>query len=190
MADGIRWINEGPFELGYRVVFARGLEPLELVARLGADLISHEPMSWRDANSYESYEDDIQVIRAGSDGDWAFAVAEYGSLGKNGTDDDVVCLVSAGTKAVSYSRTVNFDTWFSFARDGRMACCFEPGFNIASHTFPGELTDELSRAGLLADEGPDDAWERTLDMGETEFSLSLPRHDLVDGLLLAARITR
>jgi hypothetical protein len=190
VADGIRWIEEGPFELGYGIVFARGLEPLELVTRLGADLVSDEPMSRLDANSYESYEEDIQVIRVGSEGDWTFAVADYGPPGKIGTKEDVACLVSADTDAVSYSKTINCDTWFSSARNGRMTCCFEPGFRMAWHTFPGGLAEELGRAGLLADEVPADDWERTLAMGETEFGLNLPRHDLVDGQLLAARITR
>lgn len=118
--DGVRWLEaEDHFELGYWVLFARGLDP-ELLRRLGA---APEPAELTRVQASDLEEPSGgAVMRVGSSGGRAFGVAEYGSLSQ-----EAVAAVSAGTAAVELSRTVNHDTGFAYAEDGRTVCGFEPG---------------------------------------------------------------
>jgi hypothetical protein len=183
--DGVRWLETGDdFELGYWVLFARGLGPEELLRRLGG---TPEPaeLTRVQASDLEGTSGGV-VMRAGSSGEWAFGVAEYGS-----PRPDAVAAVSAGTVAVELSRTVNYDTGFAYAEDGRTLCGFEPGMQRhRTGADPDRLLPALRAAGLVLPDGSDedapDATERALAMAEAEFGLSLPRQAVLDGALAAA----
>src|SRR5437899_3073931 len=101
--DGIQWIVEpGLFDLGYGVLFAWDLNPLELVSRVGGVVDSMRPMNRVDAHELElelKEDADDQIIRIGSHGGWAFAIAEHGAIGY--PFFDVIRRVSVGTEAVS-----------------------------------------------------------------------------------------
>lgn len=189
--DGIAWIEQGrTFELGYGTVFVRGVEPVELMRRVGGELLAPEPMTWRDAADYQDddYNSGQQIIRTGTAGGWTFAIAEYGPIAPD-LAVDVVAAVSAQTEAVAYSRTVNWDTWFSYGRNGQAACYVDPCLPVDWHVWPGPLADHFTAAGLVpGGDVPGDAWQRILTMGETTFGLDIPRAEVVDGRLLAFEI--
>lgn len=188
---GIRWIEQGQdFDLGFGLVFARGIEPMELIRRLNGELLTDEALTRQDANSYDDdYRKQVTIARAGVSGEWAYAVGDYGPLGPVGGSDDVVAVVSAGTEAVSYSRTINWDTWFSYGRGGQVACFFDPCLPVDWHVFPGPLAQEFTVAGLPhGGDMPEDSWERILGLGESTFGLDLPREDVMHSRLLAFRL--
>lgn len=181
--DGVRWLEaEDHFELGYWVLFARGLDP-ELLRRLGA---APEPAELTRVQASDLEEPSGgAVMRVGSSGGRAFGVAEYGSLSQ-----EAVAAVSAGTAAVELSRTVNHDTGIAYAEDGRTVCGFEPGMQRhRTGAEPDRLLPAMRAAGLVLPDGSDadlpDAIGRALAMAEAEFGLSLPRHAVPDGALTA-----
>ncbi|WP_331773018.1 hypothetical protein OG948_57330 (plasmid) [Embleya sp. NBC_00888] len=92
--DGIAWLREArEFESDRCVTFARGLEPLELLTRLGCDPATASPMGLVDAT--ETYFDTgVETIRAGTSRGWAHAVE---TAGGRGFKDGVLAAVSTGT---------------------------------------------------------------------------------------------
>ncbi|KOT99369.1 hypothetical protein ADK70_03915 [Streptomyces rimosus subsp. pseudoverticillatus] len=200
MSDGLQWVAErGAFEMGYWIVFARGLSAEELVSRLEGDFAAMTLMSWSDAVELEmeAEDEDEQVVRVGSCQGWAFAVAEYGPLGER--TDELVQAASAGTEAVSVSRTVNADTWFLHAKDGETLCEFEPGLeHERTGVSSNDLVEALKQVGLLLPDGTsprehgsdvDDSERRVLQMAEQAFGVGLPRDQVEHGQLLGARLS-
>lgn len=195
-SDGVQWLErDGEFDLGYWVVFARGLEPAELVARTEAEPDPMTALTRIEASDLADETDDV-VLRAGSAGGWAFGVVEGGPVGD--AADTCVRALSVGTEAVGVWRTVNADTYFEYAEDGRTVCCFEPGReHERKGDDPGRLLPALREAGLVLPDGStpfehgadvDEPMLRVLRLAESAFGLGLPRHDVLDGALLAARI--
>ncbi|GAA4099940.1 hypothetical protein GCM10022214_76430 [Actinomadura miaoliensis] len=182
------------FELGYWLVFAQGLEPVELLARLGCDLVSEEPLSWRDGGLIETEDEDVnaQAVRVGRVEEWAFAVAWYGSIIVDAPT--AVRAVSAGTVAVSLERNVNAASWWVVAMDSEVACEFtSPDFHVRSGQVPDMLVDDMMSHGLLHVDGTapiqhgislPDIDTRVLRMFEGRFGLALPRELITRGELL------
>lgn len=185
--DGIRWLSaEDHFDLGYWVVFARGIGPQELLDRMGA-----EPGSVRRLDRYDAGdlmdELDTAVLRAGESGGWAFAVAEGGPGGANAAK--ALSSASAGTEAVEFWRTVNQDTMFAYARSGEEVFRCEPGqvYRLPS----GDLSPESACAsGLgLPGAGPDTVIGSELDaltVAEEVLGLDLPKDEVLEGVLFSA----
>jgi hypothetical protein len=191
--DGVRWLaTEEHFQLGYWVLFARGLEPAELVRRLEPVTPVAGAVLREDVDEVEDEADGV-VVRAGANAGWAFGIVEGGPVGR--APDRTLGALSAGTSAVELWRTVNADTGFAFAEDGRTVCRFEPGReHERSGTAPDRLLPALRGAGLVLPDGSTpfehgedlpDAMVRVLAMAESEFGLDLPRRAVLEDALTA-----
>ncbi|MFC1419091.1 DUF6461 domain-containing protein [Streptacidiphilus cavernicola] len=192
-ADGVQWIEtENQFDLGYWVMFARGLEPGELLRRLAPVTPVDEPVTRFDVDAVEERLGGI-AVRVGSSGGWAFGVVENGPV-RLGVDV-TARLLSSGTVALEWWRTVNADTGFAFAEDGQTVCAFEPGLeHERSGTDPDRLLPALRRAGLVLPDGStpfehgldlDGPLLRVLALAEQEFGVDLPRQAVLEGGLTA-----
>ncbi|MFI1379937.1 DUF6461 domain-containing protein [Embleya sp. NPDC020886] len=122
VGDGIAWLREArEFESDRCVTFARGLEPLELLTRLGCDPSRAAPMGLVDAT--ETYFDTgVETIRAGASRGWAYAVE---TAGARGFEDGVLAAVSAATEAVLVYGNCNPVAYLIHAEDGEIVCGFE-----------------------------------------------------------------
>ncbi|MFD8204961.1 DUF6461 domain-containing protein [Streptomyces sp. NPDC059695] len=157
MSDGVAWVDSsGEFELGYWLVFARDVQPVELLRRLGAAAEEAVERTRLEASDIELTSDDI-VVRVGSAAGWAYAVVEGGPVGDAG---EALREASRGAAAIGLWRTVNADTRFEFAQDGRLVCGFEP--------------EDMAGAFGLA---------------EAAFGVDLPRGDVLTGTLLSGLVT-
>ncbi|MGC4927942.1 hypothetical protein [Streptomyces sp. DT117] len=83
---------------GFSLVFARDLEPGEITARLGCPPEAHRFMTVEDADDHAAEQsDDRELFRAGTAGEWSFAVQPRGARSLN--DDAAVARVSQGTES-------------------------------------------------------------------------------------------
>ncbi|MEU3554918.1 DUF6461 domain-containing protein [Streptomyces fragilis] len=194
--DGVRWLaGDDAVDLGYWVLFARGLTAAEALTRMGLDAASGALLTREEAQDVAD-ESDTVVVRAGTSAGWAYAFVEGGPAG---TDPlEAVRRLSAGTEAVDVWRTVNADQSLGHAVDGRLVCRFEPGREherVGSD--PGRPDGAMRRAGLLLPDGSaphvqgitvDRTELRTLALAESEFGLDLPRREVLEGRLLSAAL--
>ncbi|MFI6984257.1 DUF6461 domain-containing protein [Embleya sp. NPDC050154] len=182
--DGIAWLREArEFGSDYCVTFARGLEPLELLTRMGCDPGTAAPMGLVDAT--ETYFDTgVETIRAGTSRGWAYAVE---TTGNRGFEEGVLAAVSTGTEAVLVYSDCNPVAYLLHAQNGAIVCGFEedaPEDRIG--TDPDRLLPHMIAAGLLTPHGTtpdDDAPTRgcELRMAESVFGLDLPHDTVVHG---------
>jgi hypothetical protein len=188
MADGIAWLLE-PYLVDC-VTFARGPDPAELAARLGASP-DRTPRRASAAEAEGLLADPCigSVARVGRSGDWSFAV-EYG---------DAVGPTAPGLAAVSRggAEAVNFllmpwspPSMFTYHRDGESICSFGIGEEARRWgQEPDLLVPALLAVGVLpADrEVAGGARERSKRLSmlaiEEYFGLRLPRADVVAGEL-------
>lgn len=191
--DGVRWLETGgDFEFGYWVLFAHGLEPAELVRRLSPVTLVDAAVAREGVDEVEDVYGGV-VVRAGAAAGWAFGVVEGGPVGR--PSGKAVAALSRGTMAVELWRTVNADTYFAFAEQGRTVCCFEPGLEHArAGSDPDRLLPALRDAGLVLPDGStpfehgEDVPEptmRVLTMVEVRFGLDLPRRTVLTDALTA-----
>ncbi|GII34110.1 hypothetical protein [Planotetraspora mira] len=81
------------------------------------------------------------------------------------------------------------------AEDGEISACFQLGTRDVTGTNNGPLTEALRHAGLIPDANgggsapPSREAERSmLRVAETHFDLTLPRADILEHELMAARV--
>ncbi|MFC1412867.1 DUF6461 domain-containing protein [Streptacidiphilus sp. N1-12] len=193
MADGVQWLEtEDQFDLGYWAVFARDLDPVELVRRLGPVTPVGGPVTRFEVDAVEAQFDGI-AVRAGGSAGWAYGVVENGPVRRG--PDAAVCSLSIGTVAVEWWCTVNRDMRFAFAEDGQVVCEFEPGAeHERSGADPDRLLPALQRAGLVLPDGRtpfehgidiDRPLLRVLALAESEFGVDLPRGAVLHSALTA-----
>ncbi|MFJ9694324.1 DUF6461 domain-containing protein [Kitasatospora sp. NPDC101183] len=185
--EGIRWLAGIRWELD-GVVFARGIPPLELARRMGADpSVGAAPISgdevWElEIESYRPGEDGDGVVRIGECGGWSFAI-EYG----DSTGADRLTEIARDGVEVVHLRPMpeHPPAMFDYARDGAAVC----GFGLCEERWrwgqePDLLLPELVEARVLEADGitsaaPDGDHEamraRSLGVVERRFGLDLPR---------------
>lgn len=149
-SDGPDWVLDRRGCL----TFARGLTEDELISRFGGDPDDAANRTAEEAAAYadswrSGYRPVIRVGRTGAPGqEWAFAFERRIGV-EQGTREEVVRRVSAGTRAVS----VAFDginTELAYAEDGVMVGRFDSLWpSPVVGTGPGQLQGRLEEAGLL-----------------------------------------
>jgi hypothetical protein len=190
---GIGWLLE-PYAVDC-VTFARGVEPVDLAARLGARP-GQEPRlsSAEEAVDLLTDPDVDGVARVGRAGDWAFGV-EYG---------DAVGCTEAGLRAVSRDgvEAVNFlmtpwspPSMFAHYKDGTHLCSFGIGEETRRWgREPDLLVPALEKVGVLPrrQAGGDVDGQRGRRLGlmaiEEHFGLRLRKRDVVAGRLPLFRV--
>ncbi|MFD7540219.1 DUF6461 domain-containing protein [Streptomyces sp. NPDC059819] len=182
-ADGLRWLPTS-FRQGFSVTFARGVQPGELLRRLGcaACLTS---MTRSDAESYEvGAAREGAVLRAGISGGWAYALQMWGAVG---IEESAMTAASAGTECVVLISTSTIP-WFAYMVDGEEICAFDPGLpDIRYGTGSGEMVAAMADAGFAVDGKPaaGSAVEAMLRLAEQQFGLGLPQHEVNHAALVA-----
>ncbi|MGK3945041.1 DUF6461 domain-containing protein [Streptomyces caeruleatus] len=182
-------------DLGYWVLFARGLVPADLLTRFGLDVVPGQLLSREEAGDLADETGDV-VVRAGASAGWAYAFVEGGPAGPDSLD--AIARLSAGTEAVDVWRTVNADRSLGYAQDGRCVCRFEPGrAHERTGADPDRLVGAMREAGLLLPDAGSPGERgvnveqpelRALVLAESVFGLDLPRAEVLEGPLLAARL--
>ncbi|MFE6165213.1 DUF6461 domain-containing protein [Streptomyces sp. NPDC056486] len=195
MSDGLTWLaNSDVTWAGYCVTLARGLEPDELVRRLargepgllgeytGGTL--EDFLERRDAPARTA-------VRYGSREGLSFAVA-YGDwpgyTGPGFTDG-----LSRGAHIFQlYYESDNPKVpppSFSYFHQETYMCGFDLcSFPDVGGTEPELILGDVQAAGIEGEEDRDAAHARSLSVVEDRFGLSLPRMQILEGLLPAATI--
>ncbi|NEB01907.1 hypothetical protein G3I78_22965 [Streptomyces sp. SID13726] len=194
--DGVQWLATArDVDLGYWVLFARGMSPADLLVRLGLDVDPDQVLTREEANDLADDTGDV-VVRAGASRGWAYAFVEGGPAGPDSLG--AVRRLAAGTEAVDVWRTVNADCSFGYAQDGQIVCRFEPGReHECTGADPDRLGGAMREAGLLMSDGRSH-WGhgvaagrpelRALALAESAFGVDLPRAEVLEEPVLAARL--
>lgn len=212
-SNGLQWLLDA-YDLGFCVLFARGLEAGELLARMGGEPQRAVALSRLDADALSAIgspyvprdsvdlsgldvgdlerrgllDGDDPVVRVGSCQGWAFAIEDGGA---RGSSREVVTSVSRGTKAVSLLRNINALTLFTYAEHGNVVCTFDV---LLAHdrtgTAPDRLLDPMRQAGIDPEgDAPVRPARAMLEMAERHFGLGLPQQQLEEGELLTGRVS-
>lgn len=189
LADGVRWLP-GSYPQGFSVVFARGLEPRELLLRMGCSPGSISPMTREDAEQLELNGLDVEgaeyVIRSGALGGWAYALQSWGA---RALEEGVIAETSAGSEVVVLVSTETVP-WIAYAVDGQEICSFDP--TMPGTRYGGEpdrLLPAMERVGMSPGEVSlrTDAVAAMLQLAEAEFGVGLPRAEVEEGELPAGQ---
>ncbi|MER6216240.1 DUF6461 domain-containing protein [Streptomyces sp. NPDC001674] len=184
LADGLTWLPSS-FPQGFSVLFARNLEPRRLLELMGCEQDSFEVMDRDDAEELQQEDPEGRsVLRAGSVGEWAFAVQSWGAhvLESEALDD-----VRAVTETVVVVSTETVP-WFAYAKDGRTLCSFDPGLpDLRDGSDPDILLAHLDASGLRVGGQESNVPPVTamLELAERAFGLGLPRRVIEQDELLA-----
>ncbi|NJP77817.1 hypothetical protein HCK01_10885, partial [Streptomyces sp. AA8] len=162
LRDGIQWLIDLHF-WDSSIIFARGMGPDELAARMGGDTPPAERRLINDLEAWDAVfdgqyrpgEDGDGLIRVGRNGDWSFAL-EYGdSTGR----DRLLDVSRDGAEAVRLDPMPEHPPKvFNYARGGQLICSFGIG---EEHwrwgTEPDLLLTELIEQSVLLPGGHDRA---------------------------------
>ncbi|MFE4058693.1 DUF6461 domain-containing protein [Streptomyces sp. NPDC059096] len=186
--DSLGWLLE-PYAVDC-VTFARGIDPGELVARLGA-----RPGGPVRLATVAQALDALAapgvggVARVGRAAGWAFAV-EYGAA-VGPTPDGLAAVSRGGVEAVNFLLTPGHPpSVFRHYEDGRHICSF--GIGAETHRLgsdPDLLVPALTERAVLPVPRRLDGARRerahrlTLLAVQDHFGLRLPRHDVMEGRL-------
>ncbi|WP_104815618.1 DUF6461 domain-containing protein [Kitasatospora sp. MMS16-BH015] len=187
LVDGLDWLPNH-FQQGFSVTFARGVQPRDLLVRMGCPEESLAEMTREEAEEVDM-DEDVRVIRAGFLNDWGYAVQSWDAhiLGEEG---ELMARVSEGTEVVVLVSTATVP-WFAYCADGRLVCSFDPGTPLGRYgDEPDRFLAAMERSGVLVD-SPDEEHQPVaamLRMAEAEFGLALPVEDIVRGELLAGQV--
>ncbi|MGR7002357.1 DUF6461 domain-containing protein [Yinghuangia aomiensis] len=198
MREGLEWLEDSTFDVGYCVTFRAGAVRRRDPAAARVRVSRTDRKSRIDANHWiEDLADEVghqsvvgkdQVIRAGESGGWAFAVEDGGI---RGMDNEALATVSVDTVAVSTTVGANAVTVFGYAEAGLLVCQYEAPDNRWGATPTAWCRNSPAPASSCPTENQP-SWEsarnsgRTLRMMHAEFGLALPRDAVEHGELLAA----
>ncbi|CAL9316382.1 DUF6461 domain-containing protein [Streptomyces sp. SudanB25_2051] len=109
----------------YTLTFAKGLTPVDLLTRMGADPDTLAPRHHGElAEEFGDtlLDEDEPVVTTGTDGAWTWA---WEQGGVHGLDDGVLGAVSRGTEAVALHRNEKPAHRFAYAADGGIVVAFD-----------------------------------------------------------------
>ncbi|MGW1071601.1 DUF6461 domain-containing protein [Streptomyces sp. NPDC002537] len=186
--DGLRWLPHS-FREGFCVSFVRGVTPDGLLSRLGGITETAKDLTRAEAEEAELFDEaDGSVIRAGSCGEWAYAIENWGA---HGIQSEIAEAISRGTESVVIANTADGSIFFIHATNGHIVCAFDPSLpHLRSGTDPDHLIAAMENVGLASNKEPGGhALQAILQLAEEEFQISLPRQQVEHDTLLAMRIS-
>lgn len=191
------WFRETNLVLGGSLMFARGAGPERVMAAFGmnpanARLVpaAQAEQSLPYADWQETYPPEHPWVRAGTTGDWGFAIDESSS-GWGGYEEDAARELSVGTDVVWVNFNQSLDTFWYYS-DSVEVTSFEPlRAWERSGTEPDRFLPAMRRAALRVDlpEENDDfrnPRDAVLEMLTTALGIRLPR-DIALGPLLTVQ---
>ncbi|WP_327323425.1 DUF6461 domain-containing protein [Streptomyces sp. NBC_01210] len=204
MNDGIGWIARDEIAwIGYCITLARGLEPEELVRRLATDsaplplghYTGYDLNTYLDQREGERRQNDSIAVRYGASGDLAFAVADGYWPGEMNTGP-----LHGVSKDGAHVFRLYYESQnpklpppdFSYFHDGHYLCGFDMYMHTWSHEITGSRPDLVSAAvqaaGIPDENRRDVSHAKSLAVVEEQFSLTLPKEQVLHGALPAALI--
>ncbi|MFH0516909.1 DUF6461 domain-containing protein [Streptomyces sp. M41] len=154
----------------YTLTFTKGLSPVELLNRMGADA---DTLALRDVADLDDdfgdtlLDEDEPVVTTGTDGAWTWAWEQGGG---HGLDERILSAVSLGTEAVALHYNEKPMHWFKYAVDGDLVVGFHTLEPIAPTGLDPRRLDRFMRPlGLVARQpAPPDS---VLALAENAFGL-------------------
>ncbi|WP_406135325.1 DUF6461 domain-containing protein [Streptomyces sp. NBC_01089] len=156
--------NSKIYENGYCVVFARGITPRELLARVTGRDIPPIFLSRSESDAVKAFGEDLSdddipdldievlhsskitgtdgpLIRAGSCGNWSFAIE---SEGPYLADVDILKSISRDTVVLAASETETAAAWISYLENGETLSSFDPLFPDNDYGKSPEVLERLT----------------------------------------------
>ncbi|WP_405656955.1 DUF6461 domain-containing protein [Streptomyces sp. RK9] len=188
--------NSHLYEFGYCVIFAKGISPTELLARVAGEDKTPTPLSRAEADAIQQLGEDLEegdipgldldelrdsgmldndhtLLRAGSHGDWAFAVE---AVGLYLAEDEILESASRGTAALSVTLSDSTAGWIAYAQDGEILSSFDPLFPEQDHgTNPQVLEDLTGYREAIAGGERADSYESALHKIQRELRCAVPQ---------------
>ncbi|GGV51038.1 DUF6461 domain-containing protein [Streptomyces spectabilis] len=188
--------NTQLYELGYCVIFAKGISPADLLARVSGEGVTPVLLSRAEADAIQQLGDDLDegdipeldmdelrengmldndrpLVRAGTYGEWAFAVEP---IGLYLAEDEILESASRGTAALSATLSDSAAAWIAYAEDGQILSSFDPLFPEQDHgTSPHVLEALTGYRAAIADGERADSYERALRKIQRELHCDVPQ---------------
>ncbi|GHD35735.1 hypothetical protein GCM10010313_83380 [Streptomyces violarus] len=156
--------NRQLYQFGYCAVFAKGVAPAELLARVGGEGLHPVALTRTESALIEALgadvdEDDVPevdfdqlhdsgvlasegpVLRAGEHDGWSFVIEPEGSYL---AADDILKSVSRETVALSLRDSESGSCWISYAEDGEILSSFDPLFPGSDYGTRPEVLEQLT----------------------------------------------
>ncbi|MFJ4833607.1 DUF6461 domain-containing protein [Streptomyces sp. NPDC088747] len=168
---------------GYCVLFVRGIEPAELLAKLAGTQIQSIHLTRMEAEAIRAFGEEIDeedipdldlevlrsygmldnsgpLLRAGTQGGWSFVIESEGPyLAK----EEILKATSHGTVALSASLSEAMSAWISYAENGEILSSFDPLFPEHDYGKNPSILDELTGYRQAIDSGDrSEAYENAL----------------------------
>ncbi|MEU3491226.1 DUF6461 domain-containing protein [Streptomyces massasporeus] len=165
--------NRQLYQFGYCAVFAKGVAPAELLARVGGEGLHPVALTRTETAHIEALGEDIDedvvpdvtldqlqdsgvlasdgpVLRAGEHDGWSFVIEPEGSYL---AADDILKSVSQGTVALSLRDSESGSCWVSYAEDGEILSSFDPLFPESDYGTRPEVLEQLTGHGAAISNG-------------------------------------
>ena len=179
------WLDDDAI-VGYSVSFVEGVEPVEALERIGADVGPLPELSAAEADEFAATAGDLPVIRAGRCGTWTVLIEHDANKGVN---EHTLPALSAGTRAVSVFSSASGMDLFYYAEDGHVTTIVET--TIPANRYgdqPDRFLPELDAAGLGPDGEPESVRAATMDLVRSVWGVAVDEHLMFDAPLPAALI--
>lgn len=217
MTDGLAWIGEHWYSgaivkdgmlSDICLTAVRGVDPVDLVVRLGADRhMAEQPPLFKDVDRQLRVDPGVSVAMFGRSGEWAYVVEVERStwnlifLDRLGQET----LVDQGHEFVCLDRFLHEHPWMFFTDAAGELVSGEPGDSLLEAPFPpgdrlgtfAALDAAMREAGAVREtfpgcEDPEDEdgelAKRLFGAVGEYFGLSVPRREIELGLLPAVRL--
>jgi hypothetical protein len=156
--------NRQLYQFGYCAVFAKGLGPAELLARVGGEGLHPVALTRTESALIEARGEDIDVddvpdvdldqlqgsgvlagegsiLRAGEHEGWSFVIEPEGSYL---AADGILTSVSRETVALCLRDSESGSCWISYAEDGEIVSSFDPLFPENDYGTRPQLLEQLT----------------------------------------------
>ncbi|MER5384250.1 DUF6461 domain-containing protein [Streptomyces sp. NPDC002688] len=201
--------NTRLYQTGYCVIFAKNITPGELLTRAAGRTVHPTSVSREEADTITMLDEDISeddlpdldtddlqvaglldgngpLLRAGTYGDWSFAIE---SEGPYLADTEMLKAVSHDTTALSAYELESGSSWIAYAENGECLSSFDPLFPDDDHGSNPHRLEQLTgfRAALSRGRRAD-AFENALQKIQQELRCAVPP-ETDAGRMLAIRIS-
>ncbi|MER7350444.1 DUF6461 domain-containing protein [Streptomyces aurantiacus] len=188
--------NSQLYEFGYCVIFAKGISPTELLDRVAGEKVTPIALSRAEADAIQELGEDLDegdipgldmdelrdsgmldneraLVRAGTYGDWAFAVEPMGLCL---SEDEILESVSHGTSALSVTLNDSMASWIAYAEDGEILSHFDPLFPEQDRGTNPQILEELTGYRAAIEDGDRaSSYERALHKIQRELHCDVPQ---------------
>jgi hypothetical protein len=196
--------NHQLYQFGYCAIFAKGVAPAELLARVGGEglhpvALTRAATALIEALGEDIGEDDVPdvsmdqlqnsgllaadgpILRAGEYDGWSFVIEPEGSYL---AADDILKSVSRETVALSLRDSESGSSWISYAQDGEILSSFDPLFPDSDYGTQPEVLKELTgHVAAITNGDRADAYANAVRAIQQRLQITVPQEADETGLL-------